>query len=83
MTFEKPIPASSSTLPVAANSKSSIQPDQAPGRLTLPRAVLPPRRIALNSMPRLHVVFSVSDSIAAQRLAFLRYFDFYMQRDGG
>lgn len=52
-------------------------------QLTLKWAVLPPRRIALISMPRLRVVFSFSGSTAAQRQAFMRYFDLYMQRGGG
>ena len=55
----------------------------ATARLALQWTVLPPRRIALLSMPRLRMVFSFSDSTPQQRQAFMRYFDLYMQRGGG
>jgi hypothetical protein len=55
----------------------------ATARLELQWTVLPPRRIALMSMPRLRVVFNFSGSTAEQRQAFMRYFDLYMQRGGG
>ncbi len=45
--------------------------------------VLPPRRIALISMPRMAVSFRFANSSAAERLVFMRYFDLFMQRGGG
>jgi hypothetical protein len=42
-----------------------------------------PRRIALMSMPRLHVHFSFSGLDDAQRYTFMKRFDLYMQRGGG
>ncbi len=53
------------------------------GGLTLHWVVLPPRRIALISMPRMQVVFSFGDTSELQRQIFLRYFDLFMQRGGG
>lgn len=53
------------------------------GSLALQWAVLEPRRIALISMPRLAVVFAFTAAPQAQRQAFMRYFDLYMQRGGG
>lgn len=53
------------------------------GGLTLQWAALPPRRIALLSMPRMHVVFNFGDTPGPQRQVFLRYFDLFMQRGGG
>jgi hypothetical protein len=65
-----------------AHDRAHVEVDDA-ARLTLQWTVLPPRRIALISMPRLQVVFSFSSSSAEQRQAFMRYFDLYMQRGGG
>lgn len=42
-----------------------------------------PRAIALMRMPRLHVAFEFTGLDAAQRYAFMRRFDLYMQRGGG
>lgn len=42
-----------------------------------------PRRIALFSLPRLHVAFSFSGLDDAQRYTFMKRFDLYMQRGGG
>jgi hypothetical protein len=53
------------------------------GTLRLAWQVLPPRRIALISMPRLQVRYRFEGLGAEQRQAFMRYFDLYMQRGGG
>jgi hypothetical protein len=53
------------------------------GRLTLDWNPLPPRRIALVSMPRMAVVFRFEAVDEAERQAFMKRFDLYMQRGGG
>lgn len=53
------------------------------GRLHLAWTVLPPRRIALISMPRLAVSFRFEGVDEALRQAFMKRFDLYMQRGGG
>lgn len=53
------------------------------GRLDLCWQVLPPRRIALVQMPRMAVAYRFTGVAAAERAAFLRYFDLFMQRGGG
>lgn len=53
------------------------------GRLHLHWRTLPPRRIALVTLPRLAVSFRFEDVPPAARDAFMRYFDLYMQRGGG
>ncbi len=55
----------------------------AEGRLHLRWTPLPPRRIALISMPRMSVAFNFEHVDAAARAGFMRYFDLYMQRGGG
>ena len=55
----------------------------ADGHLALQWTVLPPRRIALLSMPRLQVQFDFINTRAEERRLFMRYFDLYMQRGGG
>ncbi|HMY99865.1 MAG TPA: hypothetical protein PLW24_06600 [Burkholderiaceae bacterium] len=57
--------------------------DGGSGRLDLRWQVLPPRRIALVQMPRMAVSYHFSGVGAAERAAFLRYFDLFMQRGGG
>jgi hypothetical protein len=42
-----------------------------------------PRRIALFSLPRLHVQFAFTGMDDAQRYTFMKRFDLYMQRGGG
>jgi hypothetical protein len=53
------------------------------GRVSLDWQALEPRRIALVTLPRLHVRFAAQgvDEQAWQR--FMRYFDLYTQRGGG
>lgn len=53
------------------------------GSLRLRWRALPPRRIALMTMPRLAVRFEFDGVGDAERERFMRYFDLYMQRGGG
>ncbi|MBI5258768.1 MAG: hypothetical protein HY855_19845 [Burkholderiales bacterium] len=53
------------------------------GWLVLQWQVLPPRQIALMRMPRLQVRHQFEAVDEAARLAFMRYFDLFMQRGGG
>jgi hypothetical protein len=53
------------------------------GSLRLQWRSLPPRRIALMTMPRLAVRFEFDGVADAERERFMRYFDLYMQRGGG
>lgn len=53
------------------------------GALELCWAELPPRRIALMRMPRLAVSYRFSAVPHDCRVAFMRYFDLFMQRGGG
>lgn len=55
----------------------------AQGRLHLAWQTLPPRRIALISMPRMTVRYRFEGVPPEARQAFMRYFDLYMQRGGG
>ena len=78
------------TLPGAVRGHALVRP--APGQavvnvgagtLQLEWAVLPPRRIALMSMPRLAVRYRFDGVDAEARRAFMRYFDLYTHRGGG
>ena len=53
------------------------------GELRLSWAVLPPRRIALITLPRLQVAYRFRGVPHAERVTFLRYFDLFMQKGGG
>lgn len=53
------------------------------GTMHLEWTVLPPRRIALLSLPRLRVGFRFDGVPAEARRAFMRHFDLYTQRGGG
>lgn len=53
------------------------------GRLSLRWRALPPRRIALFTLPRLAVDFEFEGVDEAARSAFMRHFDLSMQRGGG
>jgi hypothetical protein len=53
------------------------------GTLRLDWEVLPPRRIALISMPRMTLRFGFDAVDAPARAEFMRYFDLYLQRGGG
>ena len=54
-----------------------------PGTLKIDWRVGEPRVIAQVRLPRLHVSFRFEGLDAAQRLAFMKRFDLYMQRGGG
>jgi hypothetical protein len=53
------------------------------GRLHITWRAGEPRRIALFSLPRLHVRFAFAGMDDAQRYTFMKRFDLYMQRGGG
>lgn len=53
------------------------------GELCVSWQVAEPRVIALARIPRLLVHFAFSGLNEAQRLAFMKHFDLYMQRGGG
>ncbi len=53
------------------------------GRVLLDWRLLPERRIALLSLPRLHVRFRFEGVAAELRCSFMRHFDLFMQRGGG
>jgi hypothetical protein len=58
-------------------------PDRAQTSLRIEWRVGEPRRIALMSMPLLHVSFVFTHMDDAQRYRFMKRFDLYMQRGGG
>lgn len=53
------------------------------GALRLRWQALPPRRIALVTLPRLHVRFDFERVDDDERQRFMRRFDLYTQRGGG
>ena len=53
------------------------------GQLIVTWQTLPPRRIALFSLPRLAIQFRFSGVEDSSRQAFMRYFDLSTQRGGG
>ncbi len=53
------------------------------GSLTMAWEALPPRRIAQVSIPRLSVRYRFDAVSTAERHAFMRYFDLYIQKGGG
>jgi hypothetical protein len=53
------------------------------GTLCLGWTVLPPRQIAMVSLPRMTVSFAFEAVSDEARADFMRYFDLYMQRGGG
>ena len=71
----------SHALSLAAGCEARVDIDG--GSLHLTWQVLPPRRIALISMPRMQVHYRFMGLAAEQRQRFMRYFDLYMQRGGG
>jgi hypothetical protein len=66
-------------LPVPGRARVAI----GAGTLALEWTVLPPRRIALMSVPRLAVRYRFDGVDADARRDFMRYFDLYTQRGGG
>jgi hypothetical protein len=72
------LPGASGDRPIAWHDASAVV-----GTATLTWRALPPRRIALITLPRLHVRF-VADRVAeAAWQRFMRHFDLYTQRGGG
>ena len=65
----------------ASNDAAEVAIDG--GRLLLQWRALPPRRIALITLPRLWVRFEFVDVDSATRHAFMRRFDLNIQRGGG
>jgi hypothetical protein len=57
--------------------------DGSHGQLSIQWQTLAPRQIALMRLPRLLVHFQFDGLNDAQRYAFMRRFDLYMQRGGG
>lgn len=57
--------------------------DVGAGMLALSWQVLPPRRIALLHLPRLHVRYTFVDVDAETRARFMKRFDLHIQRGGG
>jgi hypothetical protein len=57
--------------------------DLAPGHLHLEWQVLAPRQIALIRLPRMAVAYRFEGVADDARVAFMKYFDLYMQRGGG
>lgn len=53
------------------------------GKLSIQWHTGEPRRIALFSLPRLHVSFEFTGLDDAQRYTFMKRFDLYMHRGGG
>lgn len=54
------------------------------GPLRIDWQTLPPRQIALIRMPRMQIRYRfAAGTPEAERQAFMRYFDLYMQRGGG
>ena len=68
-------------LDLAAPGQATVQIGL--GRLLLRWQALPPRQIALMRMPRLAVRYLFENVAAADRLAFMRYFDLFTLRGGG
>ncbi len=69
---------------VWVRDERTLNVDLAPrATLTLTWRVAPPRVIASARIPRLLVSFRFAGADAAQRLAFMKRFDLYMQRGGG
>jgi hypothetical protein len=77
------LPGASGAAAVALDGDSARIGPVGDGTLALAWEVLPPRRIALISMPRIHIRFRFDGVGDAERHAFMRYFDLYTQRGGG
>ena len=62
---------------------SAVVTLEAGAQLRLQWTVLPARRIALVTLPRLEVQFDFGETDADVRHRFMRHFDLYTQRGGG
>lgn len=67
----------------SASASASTSPGPTCPKLHLVWAPLPPRRIALITLPRLQVSFDFGSADEATRHAYMRHFDLYTQRGGG
>ena len=76
------LPAAVGDRPVRL-APGSAQVDIDGGTLQLAWQELPPRRIALITLPRLAVRYRFENVDDAARHAFMKRFDLYMQRGGG
>lgn len=76
------LPAAMGDVPWRQGAQS-VQADVGGGALQIHWRTGEPRRIALISMPRLHVGFAFNGLDDAQRYRFMKRFDLYMQRGGG
>ena len=77
------IPGASRTVDIQWRAQGASLDLGSGGRLEMAWQTLPPRRIALISLPRLSVTFDFGELPADQRHAFMRHFDLYTQRGGG
>lgn len=77
------LPAAVSPGPMVLGDGRADVAVAAGGHLHLSWQELPPRVIALVRMPRLAVQFRFEAVGEAERQAFMRRFDLYMQRGGG
>lgn len=77
------LPAAIGDGPWACPAPGRAEVDLGGGRLHLDWTALPPRRIALVSMPRLAVRFRFKGVDEALRQAFMKRFDLYLMRGGG
>jgi hypothetical protein len=66
-----------------ADGQQQAQVRIATGTLHLQWQVLPPRRIALVSLPRMLVCYRFDGVAPLARQQFMKYFDLFMQRGGG
>jgi len=79
------LPGASRGVPVAwpAENAASVALEEGLHRLELRWQALPPRRIALITLPRLLVRFDFGQTSPAVRHHYMRHFDLYTQRGGG
>lgn len=77
------LPGAAAPHPVRQRADGADIALDAGGRLSLRWEALPPRRIALLSVPRLRLRFAFEGVDEAARLRFMHRFDLYTQRGGG
>ena len=77
------IPGASRDAPIQWAAASAVIALGGGMNLKLRWEVLPSRRIALLSLPRLAVHFDFGDASPALRQSFMHYFDLYTRRGGG
>jgi hypothetical protein len=77
------LPGAAGPHPLTLGPAPQARVELAPGRLELAWEPLPPRRIALITLPRLRVHYRFVGVAPERRLAFMRHFDLFLQRGGG